>query len=193
MNNENPWRIKSKKEVYSNNWIEVSHHEVINPSGNDGIYGTVHFKNNAIGIIPLTENLETYLVGQYRFPLNEYCWEIPMGGGLIKTSILDSAKRELEEEVGLLANDWQEILKIHTSNSVCDEVGYVFIAQNLVETTAKPEETELLQVKKLSFNEAFEMVMQNQITDSLSIAGILKTKILLDKGIIQNYTLEKKR
>jgi ADP-ribose pyrophosphatase len=185
MHTDNNWEVLSKKEVYDNPWITLHHHEVITPGKTNGIYGTVHFKNYAIGIIPLTKNLETYLVGQYRFALNAYSWEIPMGGGPISDSILDSAARELQEEVGLKANKWQEILKIHTSNSVCDEEGYVFIASDLEETLATPEVTEELQVKKLTFNEAFEMLINGEITDSLSIAGILKTKYLLDNGLIR--------
>lgn len=182
MHTNNPWKIKSKKEIYDNPWITLHHHEVLTPANTDGIYGTVHFKNLAIGIIPLTENLETYLVGQYRFPLEEYSWEIPMGGGSFENTALESAKRELKEEVGLEANKWQEILKIHTSNSVTDEVGYVFVAQDLTLGKAEPEETEVLSIKKLAFSEAVQMVMDGKITDSISIAGILKLNTLIQTG-----------
>jgi ADP-ribose pyrophosphatase len=180
----NPWKIKSTKNVYENPWIKVEHHEVLTPNDTDGIYGTVHFKNIALGIIPLTNDYNTFLVGQYRFPLKEYSWEIPMGGGLQNVDKLVSAQRELLEEVGIIAKNWKEILKIHTSNSVCDEEGFVFIAKDLEFTDAQPEETEILQVKRLTFKTVFAMVMKGEITDSLSIAGILKTKILIDQGII---------
>ncbi len=179
---KNPWTILDKKEIYDNPWIKLTHHNVLTPSNTNGIYATVHFKHLAIGIIPLTENMETYLVGQYRFPLEQYSWEIPMGGGNLESNVLDSAKRELQEEVGLLANSWKEILKIHTSNSVCDETGFVYVAKNLALTNSAPDETEELTIKKLPFEDAVSMVMNGEITDSLSIAGILKLKLMLDQG-----------
>src|ERR1700749_2172291 len=94
---ENPWQIVSEKNVYDNPWINLTEYQVINPSGNPGIYGKVHFKNLAIGVLPLDEEMNTYLVGQYRFTLNQYSWEIPEGGGAAGEHPLDSAKRELLE------------------------------------------------------------------------------------------------
>lgn len=177
---ENPWKTKNSELKYENPWISVTEHQVINAAGNDGIYGTVHFKNIAIGIIPLDENNNTWLVGQYRFPLNQYSWEICEGGGKMGVDTLDSAKRELMEELGIKATDWIKLLDMHLSNSVSDEVGIIYIAKNLSYFNPEPEEDEVLSIKKVSFNEAYEMVMKGEITDSLSVAGILKTKILLD-------------
>jgi 8-oxo-dGTP pyrophosphatase MutT (NUDIX family) len=168
------WEKISTVVPYSNPWIEVQHHEVINPSGGKGIYGQVNFKNIAIGIVPVDNQGNTYLVGQYRFPLEEYSWEIPEGGCPIGEDILDAAKRELLEETGFTAQKWTLISKIHTSNSVCNEVGFIFLAEELLEGQAEPEETEDLIIKKVSLTEAVELVMNNQITDSISIAGILK-------------------
>lgn len=175
----NPWKTKSIKTVYENNWIDVEHHEVLNPSGNDGIYGKVHFKNLAIGIIPLDENNYTWLVGQYRYPLNKYSWEIPEGGGKIGMEPIESAKRELLEECGLVANEWTEILQMHLSNSVSDELAIIYVAKGLTQKEAEPEDTEQLQIKKLPFNQVFEMVMNSEITDSMSVAAILKLKLLM--------------
>ncbi len=176
-----PWQITANKAIYENAWIRVREDNVLNPSGKEGIYTTVHFKNKAIGIIPIDEQGDTYLVGQYRYPLNEYSWEIPMGGGKIGNDVLESAKRELLEETGLVAEKWTNICRIHTSNSVTDEEGHIFLAQNLTQLQAQPEESEDLCVKKLPFTEVFDMVMRHEITDSLSIAGILKAAILLKK------------
>src|SRR6201991_5040012 len=106
---ENPWKVLGSKEKYDNNWIRVTEYDVINPSGGKGIYGKVHFKNLAIGIVPLDEELNMWIVGQYRFPINRYSWEIPEGGGLIGSDPLESAKRELQEETGLSANKWSEL------------------------------------------------------------------------------------
>lgn len=181
---ENPWKTVSTKEVYDNNWIQITHRDVINPSGNPGIYGVVHFKNLAIGIVPLDEEYNTWLVGQYRYTLNQYSWEIPEGGGPLGSDPLDSAKRELKEETGFTATKWTKIFDLHTSNSVTDEAGMCYVAQGLIPGESEPEDTEDLKIKKLPFNEAVEMVMNGQITDALAMTGILKTKIMIDRGLI---------
>jgi ADP-ribose pyrophosphatase len=173
-NEKNNWKKLNTIVPYENSWIEVQHHEVINPSGGKGIYGQVNFKNIAVGVVPVDAQGFTYLVGQFRFPIEEYSWEIPEGGCLRGEDVWEAAKRELIEETGFLAEKWTLISKIHTSNSVCNEVGYIYMAENLTAGPSNPEETEDLQVKKVSLKEAIEMVMQDKITDSISVAGILK-------------------
>jgi ADP-ribose pyrophosphatase len=175
---KNPWKVLSKSTKYENNWIEVVHHEVLNPSGNKGIYGSVNFKNIAIGVIPIDEDGNTWLVGQYRFPIEEYSWEIPEGGCPEGESMLAAAQRELLEETGLIADNYTEICKIHTSNSVCKEVGFIYLAEGLSQSIAEPEETEQLIIKKLPLKDAIGMVMNGEITDSLSVAGLLKLALL---------------
>jgi ADP-ribose pyrophosphatase len=172
--NINPWQILDSEVKYENNWIQVVHQNVLNPSGGKGIYGTVNFKNIAVGVVPVDKENNTWLVGQYRFPLNEYSWEIPEGGCPIGEEILDCAKRELKEETGLIAQKWTMVSKLHTSNSVCNEVAYIFLAEELTQSESQPEETEQLQVKKVSLKDALEMVLVDKITDSMSVAGILK-------------------
>lgn len=170
-----PWKTLSSKQVYDNKWIRVEEHQVINPAGGPGIYGKVFFKNKAIGIIPLDEHGNTWLVGQYRYTLNEYTWEIPEGGCPVGTPPLDSAKRELKEETGITANRWEQLMRFHTSNSVTDEEGFIFLAEELTFGERELEETEAdLVVKKLPFTQALDMVMNGEITDSMSVAGILK-------------------
>lgn len=181
---ENPWVILGKKSIYSNNWIEVIHHDVLTPSKTKGIYGKIHFKNLALGVIPLDEQLNTWIVGQYRFPLNRYSWEIPEGGGAMDVEPIESAKRELKEEVGITANKWTHLLNMHLSNSVSDEYGLIYIAQDLKFGSAEPDENEQLQIRKVPFMDVFEMVMNGEITDSMSVAAILKLKILLDRNEI---------
>ena len=184
MTNEehNPWTVLHKTEVYDNKWIGVTEFDVLNPSGGKGIYGKVHFKNNAIGIIPLDEELNTYLVGQYRFTLGQYSWEIPEGGGPIGIDLLESAKRELKEETGLIAEEWTKLLDLHLSNSVSDEYGCIYLARALKQEEAMPEETEQLAIKKVPFSEAYNMVEKGIITDSVAVAAILKVKLLLLEG-----------
>ena len=175
---ENPWTITSEKTIYNNPWINVTEYQVINPSGNPGIYGKIHFKNVAIGVIPLDADMNTYLVGQYRFVLNQYCWEIPEGGGPEGSDPLESAKRELLEETGLKATEWTEILQMHLSNSVSDELSIIYLARNLQQHEAEPEDTEDLLVNKVHFDEVYRMVNSGEITDSVTVAAVLKIKLM---------------
>ncbi|WP_052593732.1 NUDIX hydrolase [Aureispira sp. CCB-QB1] len=182
---KNPWTTLERTEIYENPWIKVTEHQVLNPAGNEGIYGLVHFKNIAIGIVPLDEDHNTWLVGQYRYALGRYSWEIPEGGCLIgKETKLEAAQRELKEETGLEAKEWTEIMEMHLSNSVTDEVGYVFVAKNLTKGIAQPEDTEELKLKKIPFETALEMCMRGEITDSLTLLALFKTKLLMEQGVL---------
>jgi 8-oxo-dGTP pyrophosphatase MutT (NUDIX family) len=179
---ENPWKTLESTPIYSNPWIDVREEQVINPGGGRGIYGVVSMKNKAIGIIPVDEEGNTWLVGQYRYTVNEYSWEIPMGGGPIGIDPLESAKRELKEETGFTAEEWTNIGRIHTSNSVTDEEGFIFLAEELTAGETEFEETEDLKIWKLPLHEAVRMAMDSEITDAISIAGLLKAeKILLTR------------
>lgn len=179
---ENPWEILQQKEIYDNPWIQLTEYDVINPSGGKGIYGKVHFKNTAIGVMALDEEMNTYLVGQFRFAVDAYSWELPEGGGLVGLDPLEGAKRELLEETGLMATDWQPLLQMHLSNSVSDEWAIVYLATGLTQHKAQPEETELLEVIKIPFEKAYEMVQKGLITDSMSVAAILKIQLMILEG-----------
>jgi len=176
---QNPWTTLSSATHYDNPWITVTEHQVLNPAQSPGIYGTVHFKNIAIGIVPIDANGFTWLVGQYRYPLKAYSWEIPEGGGKLHEPPLQSAKRELKEETGLEAARWEQILEMHLSNSVTDERAVVFLATELKEGLSSPEETEVLSLRKVSIADALDMVERGEITDAVSVAAILKTNLLL--------------
>ena len=181
---QNPWKILSAREVYDNSWIKVTEYGVINPSGGKGIYGKIQFKNLAIGILVLDENLNTYLVGQYRFAIDNYSWEIPEGGCPIGILPLEGAKKELQEETGLLAHSWEKILEMDLSNSVSDEKAIVYLAYDIEQHIPSPEDTEQIVVKKLPFEEAYQLVESGAITDSITVAAILKVKLMLADGRI---------
>ena len=170
---ENPWQTLQSSVRYENPWIAIRHEEVITPAGTPGIYGVVSFKNKAVGVIPIDADGNTYLVGQYRYPLDEYSWEIPEGGSPLGTDPLESAQRELREETGLEARRWTRIARIHTSNSATDEEGFLYVAEDLVQGPHEPEETEELRVWKLPLAEAVGMAMTSRITDALSVSGLL--------------------
>jgi len=178
----NPWQTLSSEEKYDNRWINVTEYQVLNPAGGRGIYGKVHFKNKAIGIVALDENNNTWLVGQWRYTLNEWSWEIPEGGGPLHDDPLQSARRELKEETGLIANQWTLIQRVHLSNSVSDEEGFIFLAEDLTTGESELEETEAdMKVWKIPFSDALSMVLDGKITDSLTVMAILKVARI--KGI----------
>jgi 8-oxo-dGTP pyrophosphatase MutT (NUDIX family) len=168
------WKKLESKVVYDNPWITVREDHVINPGGGENQYGHVQFKNKAIAIVPLDDDRNTWLVGQDRYTLGAYSWEVPMGGATGDETPLAAAKRELKEETGLAAGKWTEIMHLHLSNSITDEEGFVFVAEDLVEGEPEFDETEVLDVRKLSLGEALEMVNRGEITDALSVAAILE-------------------
>jgi 8-oxo-dGDP phosphatase len=170
----NPWKPRGSKRIYENSWFRLDEDDVINPGGGVSHYGKIQFKNLAIGIIPLDENDNTWLVGQYRYVPDCYSWEIPMGGGPLADDPLESAKRELKEETGLSANHWQELMQLHTSNSVTDERGTIYVARGLTQGETEFGETEDLQIICLPLKEAVQRVIDGEITDAISIAGLLR-------------------
>lgn len=177
-----PWKTKSSKTVHDSPWIKVDFHDVVNPGGGNGHYSTIHFKNLAIGILPIDNEGYTYLVGQYRYPIKEYSWEIPEGGGPRDIPPLDSAKRELQEETGIVAQNYTEIVSSHLSNSASDEFAIIYIAQDLTFGKSNPEEDEELELKKVHLSEFFKMIDSKEITDSLSVMAGLKAELMYLRG-----------
>lgn len=169
----NPWRTLSSREVYDNAWITVREDEVVRPDGGPGIYGVVHFKNRAVGVLAV-EDGHVYLVGQYRYTLERYSWEIPEGGCDEGEDTLAAAKRELAEETGLSAESWRRMGEAHTSNSVTDEYAVWYLASGLRQGVQTPDETERLQVRRVTLDEALRMTLTGEITDALSMLAILQ-------------------
>ena len=167
------WKQLASRVVYDNDWMQVREDHVINPGGGENQYGHVHFKNRAVAIIALDAADNTWLVGQQRYTLGEYSWELPMGGAPLDEAPLAAAKRELQEETGLNALNWEEVLRLHPSNSITDEVGLVYVATRLMMGMPSTEETEDLEVRKLPLDAAVQMVLDGEITDAISVAALL--------------------
>ncbi|MCC6174850.1 MAG: NUDIX hydrolase [Chloroflexi bacterium] len=170
----NPWRCLASRPVYANSWIGVREDQVIRPDGQPGIYGVVQFKSWAIGVVPLADNGDTFLVGQYRYTLDLYSWEIPEGGGSKEETPLAAAQRELREETGIVAERWTYLGELHTSNSATDETGCVFLAEGLTLGEAEPEGTEDLRLWRLPLTAAVEMALTGEISDSVAVVGLLR-------------------
>ena len=187
---KNPWTVLSRATAYENQWIRVDHCEVLSPAGGPGIYGTVHYKGLATGVVPLDENGNVILVGQYRFPLGVYSWEIPEGGGSKDIPAIESAQRELREECGLIAKSWMEILSMDLSNSVSDESSVTFLAWDLAEAPAEPEETEQLQVARIPFWDAVARVKRGEIRDAMSVATLLRVALMALQGELPRQIAE---
>ena len=174
----NPWQRLTRRVAYENPWLTVWHDEVIRPDGAPGIYGVVHFANRAIGVLAIDDSDCVLLVGQYRYPLDAYSWEIPEGGGGPNESALDAARRELVEETGFQAGTWRELGRAALSNSVTDELAIFFVATDLHGGTASPEGTEELQTRWVPFDEALAMTFDLRIADALSILALQREALV---------------
>jgi 8-oxo-dGTP pyrophosphatase MutT (NUDIX family) len=171
------WKKLSSSVVFENPWIKVTEDHVINPGGGENDYGVVRFKNRAVAIIPLDDEGYTWLVGQERYTLSSYSWELPMGGAPLEEDPLQAARRELKEETGLTAARWTELMKLHTSNSITDESGIVYVAEDLEQGEPDPEETEDLEIRRLPLEEAIHMARSGLITDAISVAALLRIAV----------------
>ena len=168
------WKTYSSRKIFENDWMTLFENHVRNPGGGENQYAYVHFRNIAVAILPLDAEDHTWLVGQSRYTLGAYSWELPMGGAPRTEDMLAAAQRELAEETGLLAADWQELMQLHTSNSITDEQAVVYLARDIQTGTAAPEESEDITVRRMHFDAALEMVMSGEITDAISVAALLR-------------------
>lgn len=170
----NPWTTLSSREVYANPWIHVREDQVLTPAGKPGIYGVVEYRNRAVGVVPIDDEGFTWLVGQYRYCHDSYEWEIPEGGCPPGESLEDCARRELQEETGLIAATLEPLLsELQLSNSTTNEKAWLFVARDLTHGPATPEETEDLQVRRLPLTEAIQMARTGQIRDAMSVLALL--------------------
>jgi 8-oxo-dGTP pyrophosphatase MutT (NUDIX family) len=174
-----PWLRRSRRVAYENPWITVWHDEVTRPDGAPGIYGIVHFANLAVGVLALDDDDRVLLVGQHRYALDTYSWEIPEGGVPAGESPIEGARRELREETGFDAAEWRELGRSHLSNSVSDEFAILFLATGLTDGIATPDGTEALEIRWLPFDEVLAMTLDGQITDALTVLAV--QRLALDR------------
>ena len=167
----NPWQRISRRLAYENPWIELYHDEVVRPDGKPGVYGVVHFRHRAIGVVPM-EGDRILLVGQYRYTLDRYSWEIPEGGGDFDEDPEAAARRELAEETGYTGGEWRELCRADLSNSVTDEAAITFVATGLVAGPAAPDGTEELATHWVTFDEAMALIAAGEIRDAMSILAL---------------------
>lgn len=178
----NPWTFRSRRIVYDNPWMTVTEDQVLTPGGNPGIYGVMRPKTVAIGVVPVDEHGHTWLVGQWRYPLERYSWEICEGGGRKGEPAIDEARRELAEETGLEAEHWHELMRLDLSNSLTDEEAIVFLCWGLTHGEAAPEDTEELALRRVPLAEAFRMARDGEITDGVAVAALLKLEVMALRG-----------
>lgn len=170
----NPWQRLGSKQVYANPWISVREDQVITPNGTPGIYGVVE-ANTATGVLAIDAIGRVVLVGQYRYPIERYSWEIVEGGAEGEEPPLDAIKRELREEAGYEASSWEQLgSEIHLSNCYTDEVGFLFVARGLREVPRHLDPTEVIEVRTVTQSEALRMIDTGEITDGLTIIALLR-------------------
>lgn len=180
----NPWTTLKSREGYANPWIRVREDQVLTPAGTPGIYGVVEYQNRAVGVVPMDEEGNTWLVGQWRYCHESYEWEIPEGGCPPGEDPAECARRELMEETGLHAEVIEPLMTgIQLSNSTTNEVCDLFIARGLRQGHAMPEDTEKLQVLKLPLQEAIAMALDGRIRDSVSVLALMRLSIALPHAL----------
>lgn len=177
-----PWHVHSEEIAFQNPWIRVEASDITHPDGSPGTYGVVRYANLAIGVLPIDEDGFTWLVGQHRFPLDAYSWELPEGGGPKGEDPLDAAQRELAEETGLSAENWCELGRWHLSNSVSDEAAVGYLATGLSAGEPDPEGSEALTLRRVAFPDLVAMCLRGEITDSLTVLMVLSARELAASG-----------
>jgi 8-oxo-dGTP pyrophosphatase MutT (NUDIX family) len=181
-----PWKRGAERLVFENPWIKVTEHAATAPTGRPASYGVVGFKNHAIAVLPIHADATITLVGQNRFALADYSWEIPEGGSPLSEDPLEGARRELAEETGLVAADWREVLRVQLSNSVTDEVAIGYVATGLSPSPGghHQDDTEELALERVPFAEALAAALAGHLQDVLTVAMLLRAYHMAREGAL---------
>ena len=177
-----PWRRRGRRLAYANPWLEVFHDDVDRPDGSPGIYGVVHFRTQAVGVVAVGDDGRLLLVGQHRYTLDEYSWEIPEGGVEHGEPLVDGARRELREETSYEASEWRQLCRMTVSNSVTDERGAILLATRLRAGEAAPEATEDLAVRWATLDDVLAEMESGAIHDLITLAGVSRYALELARG-----------
>ena len=168
------WTRLTLETPFETPWLRIEASDVIAPTGNPAKYGVVRFRNRAIAVFALHDDGTVPLVGQMRFPLGRYSWEIPEGGAPMDEDPADGARRELREETGLIADKLSIILEMDLSNSVTDEVAVCYLATGLSQAETEPDDTERFEYARVPFSHLLKAVIKGQVRDSLTVASVLR-------------------
>lgn len=133
-------------------------------------------------VLPLKDDGTVSLVRQYRYPMGRTLLELPAGKMDMGPEELEAAaRRELSEETGLEAGDMIYLGKIYVSPGFCDEVLHMYLARDLKQSEAHPDEDEFLDVEHMPFDELVDKVMADELSDAKTVAAVLKTKLFLER------------
>jgi 8-oxo-dGTP pyrophosphatase MutT (NUDIX family) len=177
-----PWTRRSAREVYANPWLKVTEFDAVAPTGKEALYGVVHFRNHAVGVLPLHDDGTVTLVGQHRFVSGDYSWELPEGGSPLGVDPLETARRELAEEAGLAAREWRQVLTFELSNSVTDERGFGYVATGLHPASGTLDDTEVIRLARVPFREALDAALAGHMTDMITVALLLRAYHMAREG-----------
>ena len=179
----NPWRVKATRDIYQTDFLRIERNDVVAPDGSEIEYTLARFRNRAVGVVPY-ENGGVWMVGQSRFPLGQYSWELPEGGVPPHEDMEDAARRELKEETGITAERLVRLFDIHTSNSCTDEWGQAFLATGLTHGEMEPEGTEDLTRHWVSLDDLLAAIDRGEVTDGITIAAVYKVALMRARGVL---------
>lgn len=182
-----PWQDHGSRTVYDNPWLALTEHEATAPTGLAATYGVLRPKNVAVGVLPLHSDGTVTLVGQSRFALMNYSWEMPEGGAPFDEAPLDGAKRELAEEAGLSARIWREVLRMELSNSMTDERAIAWLAWDLVEVPVDPDPTEVIATVRVPFMTLMAEIDRGAVRDAFTVATALRAYHLVRENRIPGW------
>jgi 8-oxo-dGTP pyrophosphatase MutT (NUDIX family) len=190
-----PYTVLNRRFIYDSPWIRIREDRYEHRKGAEGRYAVCGFRRTACGVLALDEEDRVVLVGQWRYPLELYSWEIPEGGGDEGESPFEAIRRELAEEAGLSAQVWEPLCFFHASNSSTDEEVFLFLASGLSATNAHhPEEDEELMLHREPFADCLRRVLSGEITDSLTVMALLALQAKrtgvqgeLDPGLVERF------
>ncbi len=184
------WQKVRGEVVFETKWIRVERHDVIAPTGKPALYGLAFFQNRAIVVLPLFDDGTVPLVGQMRYSIDAYSWEIPEGGAPLDEDPRDGAVRELREETGLIAADLREILHMDLSNSVTDEACVCYLATGLSQAETEPDDTEHFDYARVPFSHLLKAVINGQVRDAITIACVLRVHHMAVTGDLPSALAE---